>query len=193
MGRLTSFNFVTLDGFFKGPNEDTSWHQHGNQEETEYAAEGAGSGSTLVFGRKTYAMMAGFWPTPMAAESMPEVADGMNKSKKIVISNSLKKADWTNTTILRGNVFDQIKELKQTSAYDLTILGSGSIVSQFAAQGLIDIFQIMIDPVVLGEGTGLFNGITQKLNLKLTSTRTFKSGVILLSYEPAKDAVGTHQ
>ena len=185
MGKLTSFNFVTLDGYFKGPNEDTSWHQHGNPEETEYAAEGAGSGSTLVFGRKTYEMMAGFWPTPMAAESMPEVADGMNKSRKIVISNSLEKADWVNTEIIKGDIFEQIKEIKNTQENNLTILGSGSIVSQFAEQGLVDEFQIMIDPTVIGEGTSLFKGISNKLDLKLISSRVFKSGTILLSYKPA--------
>ena len=185
MAKLITFNFVTLDGFFKGPNEDISWHQHGQEEESDYAAEGAGSGSILLFGRKTYEQMASFWPTPTALEMMPEIAEGMNKSQKIVFSNTLENVDWENTTIMRGNIFDQIRAIKESSKNDLTILGSGSIVSQFAEQGLVDEFQLMIDPIAIGEGTTLFAGVSHKLNLKLIGSRTFKSGSVLLTYSPA--------
>ena len=93
MGKLSVFNFISLNGYFKGPNGDTSWHQHGNAEEGEFAAEGAQSDSIILFGRKTYEMMAGFWPTLEALKNMPAVAEGMNKSEKIVFSRTLKKAD----------------------------------------------------------------------------------------------------
>ncbi len=181
MGRLGVFNFVSLNGFFKGPGGDISWHVHG-AEENEYAAESLKSGSILLFGRVTYEMMAGYWPTPLALQNNPTVAEGMNNAEKIVFSRSLKKAEWKNTRLVRGNLPDEVRRLKASEEKDLTVLGSGSIVTQLAEHRLIDEYQIMIDPVVLGEGTPVFNNIKQKLNLKLTGTRTFKSGVVLLSY-----------
>ncbi len=181
MGRLGVFNFVSLNGFFKGPGGDISWHVHGT-EENEYAAESLKSGSILLFGRVTYEMMAGYWPTPLALQNNPTVAEGMNNAEKIVFSRSLKKAEWKNTRLVRGNLPDEVRRLKASEEKDLTVLGSGSIVTQLAEHRLIDEYQIMIDPVVLGEGTPVFNNIKQKLNLKLTGTRTFKSGVVLLSY-----------
>lgn len=183
MGKLTVFNFLTLNGYYKGSNEDISWHKHG-AEESEYAAEGAKSESTLLFGRITYEMMAGFWPTPMAKEQAPVVAEGMNKAEKIVFSRTLKKAEWNNTRIVSDNIFEEIKRLKQVAGKDMTILGSGSMVTQFAEKGLIDDYQFMVDPVVIGSGTPLFKDIGRKLDLKLTNARTFKSGVVLLSYQP---------
>jgi dihydrofolate reductase len=184
MGKLSVFNFITLNGFYKGVNNDIGWHKHG-EEEGEFSAEGAQSDSVMLFGRVTYDMMYSFWPTPMAMESMPVVAEGMNKSEKIVFSRTLKKADWNNTRIISNHAVEEIKKLKKTSQKDMVILGSGSIVTLCAEHGLIDTYQIMIDPVAIGNGTPLFNGMKCQLDLRLSSTRTFKSGVILLNYEPA--------
>lgn len=188
MGKLSSFQFITLNGFYKGADEDTSWHSHNpNSEESEYAKEGAQSGSILLFGRTTYDMMAGFWPTPQALQAMPEVAKGMNASEKIVFSRTLKKADWNNTRIIKDHIEDAVKKLKQESSKDMTILGSGSILAQLATAGLVDNFQFMIDPVALGEGTPILEGIGHQLNLQLTSHRVFKSGTILLTYLPKEN------
>ena len=186
MRKLTVFNFLTLNGFYKGPHDDISWHVHGS-EEAEFAAEGAKSESMLLFGRKTYEMMAGYWPTPEASKNAPAVAEGMNKSEKIVFSKTLKKVEWHNSRLMTGNIVEEIKKMKQTPGHDMTILGSGSIISQFAEVGLIDLYQFMVDPVVLGEGTSIFDGVSQTLNLKLVSTKSFKSGVVLLAYEPLKN------
>lgn len=186
MGKLGVFNFVSLDGYYKDVNNKTDWHTHGGKEEGKFSAESAQSGSTLVFGRVTYDMMAGFWPSTMAYEMFPEVADGMNKSKKIVFSKKLKKADWKNTKVISGNIVDEMKKLKKTSKGDLTILGSGSIVTQFAEAGLIDTYMFMVDPIAIGSGTSIFQGMKRQLNLKLISSRKFKSGTVLNTYEPQK-------
>ncbi len=184
MGKLSSFTFITLNGFYKGANEDIGWHKHG-AEEGEYAKEGAQSNSILLFGRVTYQMMAGYWPTPMAMEQNPGVAAGMNASEKILFSRTLKNAEWSNTRLVKENIVDEIKKMKKNFKADLTILGSGSIVAQCADAGLIDEFQIMLDPVALGGGTPIFNTIKKKLDLQLTKTKEFKSGVVLLCYKPA--------
>ncbi len=183
MRKLTVFNFMTLNGYFKGPNEDITWHRHG-QEESEYAAEGAKSESIILFGRKTYEMMASYWPTPMAKQNAPEVAEGMNKSEKIVFSTTLKKTEWKNTRLIKTDIIAEMKKLKKADGKDMVILGSGSIVTQFAQAGIIDSYQFMIDPVALGDGAPIFKGTTTKLDLKLTDTKIFKSGVVLLCYQP---------
>ncbi|HMH22199.1 MAG TPA: dihydrofolate reductase family protein [Puia sp.] len=187
MRKLLVFNFVTLNGYFKGPNGDLSWNRQGGAEESEFAAENAQSGNVLLFGRVTYEHMAGFWPTPQALKHAPALAEGMNKAEKIVFSRTLKKAEWNNTRLVKDNIVEAVRKFKQEKGNDMVILGSGSIVNQFAEEGLIDEYQFMVNPVALGDGTPLFKGIRQSLNLKLVNTRTFKSGVILLSYQPAPD------
>jgi dihydrofolate reductase len=183
MNKLSVFNFVTLNGYFQGPEGDISWHRHG-QEESEYAAEGLKGGSTLLFGRVTYEQMASFWPTPDALKNAKVVAEGMNKADKIVFSRTLKKAEWNNTRLVKDNMVEEIKRLKQIPGKGLTVLGSGSILTQLAEAGLIDEYQLMVDPVLLGNGTPIFKNLRHKLDLKLTMTRTFKSGVVVLCYQP---------
>lgn len=186
MAKLNSFTFVTLNGYYKGPQEDISWHKDNDPEKDSYAVKGAGSGGTLIFGRKTYDMMVAFWPTPAAEKSMPEVAKGMNNANKIVFSRTMKNADWKNTKIVKDDMIEEIKKLKKQSDKDLTIIGSGSIVGQLAEEGLIDQYLLMVDPIVIGEGTALFSNIHNNLHLKLVDSKIFKSGVLVLTYAPAK-------
>ena len=183
MGKLSVFNFITLNGYFEGPKSDISWHRHG-AEENAYAVDALKSGSTLLFGRVTYDMMASYWPTPLAMKNDPVVAEGMNKANKIVFSRTLKKVEWSNTRLVTDNMADEVKKMKKVPGKNMTVLGSGSIVTQLAQQGLIDEYEIMVDPVLLGDGTPIFKGIKQTLNLKLTASKTFRSGVVLLSYVP---------
>jgi dihydrofolate reductase len=183
MGKVSVFNFVTLNGYFEGPKGDIGWHRHG-AEENAYAADALKSGNTLLFGRVTYEMMASYWPTPLAFKNDPTVAEGMNNADKIVFSRTLKKVEWSNTRLVKDKLAEEIEKMKQMPGKNMTVLGSGSLVTQLAQLRLIDEFQIMVDPVLLGDGTPMFKGINEKLDLKLIATKTFKSGVILLSYEP---------
>lgn len=185
MGKLVVFNFVTLNGFFKGPGGDISWHQHGMHDEQEFAESNAQSGAALLFGRVTYQMMAGYWPSPVARQNDPVMAEAMNKADKIVFSKTLDKAGWNNTRLIKDSLIEEVKKLKEAPGKDMAILGSGSIATQLAEYGLIDEYQLMIDPVVIGEGTAVFKNISHQLNLKLTSTKVFKSGRVLLCYVPA--------
>lgn len=185
MRKLTAYNFLTLNGFFKGPNEDTGWHTHG-EEEAKYSEEALAYDSILLFGRKTYEMMASFWPTPQAKELFPKVSEGMNKAEKIVFSTSPFEPEWENTQVISGDIVEKIREIKKSPGKDMTILGSGTIINLFTDHGLIDEYQFMIDPVALPDGTPVFNNIRQKLDLQLTGSKIFKSGVILLNYQPIK-------
>jgi len=183
MRKLSVFEFTSLNGFFKGHGDDISWHRHG-EEEGKYSEEVLKAGNTLLFGRVTYEMMAGYWPTPMAAEHNPVVAVGMNKADKIVFSKTLKKVGWNNTKLIKENIVDEIRKMKALPGADMTILGSGTIATLFADAGLLDEIQIMVDPIVIANGTPLFHTIKKPMDLKLTGTRTFKSGTVILIYRP---------
>ncbi|HEX2630651.1 MAG TPA: dihydrofolate reductase family protein [Chitinophagaceae bacterium] len=186
MRKLSVFNFVTLNGFYKGPSEDISWHQHAaaGSEESEFGKEGTQQDNIILFGRVTYEMMKSYWPTSMANEQNPVIAEGMNKAMKIVFSKKLKNADWENAQVINEDLVGYVKKLKQTATKDMIILGSGSITTQLTDAGLIDQYQFMIDPVAIGSGTAMFNGIKKKLDLELIGSRIFKSGIVLLTYQP---------
>ena len=184
MGKLSSFVFVTLDGYYAGPGGDIRWHQHG-AEEGEYAAESLRAGNTLLFGRVTYQMMASYWPTPRAREQSPVVADGMNNLPKIVFSRTLKQASWSHTRLVKEGLAAELRKLKQEGGRDLVIMGSGTIVSQLTEERLIDEYMLVVNPIVLGKGRTIFEGVKERRNLKLTRTRAFRNGNVLLCYDLA--------
>jgi dihydrofolate reductase len=183
MRRLTSFTFQSIDGFFKGPNEDISWNRHG-PEEVAFSEAQLARRHVLVFGRRTYEHMAAFWPTSAAAAHLPAIADGMNRADKIVVSTSLREAHWGPARVVYGEVTDAFRSLKETEGPDMTILGSAELVTCLAAEGLIDALEIMVYPVAIGAGTPLFAGLSHPLDLALTGHRFFASGTVLLSYAP---------
>lgn len=188
MRKLVVFNTVTLDGYFTGENGDISWAQPDPQDSewNDFVAGNASGEGLLLFGRITYDLMVSYWPTPLAAENDPVVAEGMNNLPKIVFSRTLDEASWQNTRLVKNNLVAEVQKLKNEPGPDMTILGSGSIVSQLAAAGLIDEYQIVVAPVVLGRGRTQFDGLPEHLPLKLIQERTFNNGNVFLCYEPAK-------
>jgi len=186
MRRLGVFNQMSLDGYFADANGDISWFKQGSQDaEWNAFVEGnAKGGGVLLFGRITYELMASYWPTPLAMKNDPVVAERMNSLPKVVFSRTLDKASWNNTKLVKGDLAAEIRKMKKEPGEGMVILGSGSIVSQLAPEGLIDEYQIVVNPVVLGRGRTMFEGIKERLTLKLTTTRTFGNGNVLLCYEP---------
>ena len=184
MRRLIAFEQVSLDGFFVDAKGDMSWAHKQDPEWNAFAASNASGDGALLFGRLTYEMMASLWPTPAAMERMPAVAEGMNNLPKVVFSRTLEKASWKNTKVVKGDIVAEVRKMKKESGPGMAILGSGSIVSQLAQAGLIDEFQIVVNPIVLGKGRTLFEGVKEKLALKLIKTRAFGNGNVVLYYEP---------
>ncbi len=183
MRKLLVFNSVTVDGYFTDANGDMSWaHRKSDPEWDEFVAGNAKSGGELLFGRITYELMVSFWPTPAAAKQFPTVAEGMNNSPKVVFSRTLENVSWQNTRLLKGNLVEEVRKLKQEAGDHLVIMGSGSIISQLALEDLIDEYQMVVNPIVLGAGRTMFDGIKERLNLKLTNSRTFANGNVLLCY-----------
>ncbi len=183
MRKLLVFNQVSVDGFFVDAGGDMSWAKEGNDDEFDAFVEGnASGGGELLFGRVTYEMMASFWPTPRARELMPVVADRMNGARKVVFSRRLKKAEWKNTRVVGGDLAAEVRRMKEQPGDPLVILGSGSIVAQLAPTGLVDEYQLVVSPLVLGAGRTMFQGVKDRLWLKLVRSRTFRNGKVLLCY-----------
>ena len=184
MRKVMAFLHVSADGYFVGPKGDMSWARH--EQDPEYKAfgdENARRDSVLLFGRVTYQMMAGWWPSPMALKQFPVMAERMNVTSKIVFSRTLDKAEWNNTKLVNGDAINAIRSMKQEDGLDMVILGSGSLIAQLAKEGLVDEFQLLITPVTLGSGRTAFDGIS-RTELELTSSRVFKNGKVLLTYKP---------
>jgi len=174
---------MTLDGFFEGPKQQLDWHNV-DKEFHEFAANQLNTVDTLLFGRITYQMMASFWPT--AIESDPIIANKMNSLSKLVVSRTLSTVEWNNSRLLKGNLAEEISKLKRQPGKDIALLGSAVVLSTLMEADLIDEHRIMINPIVLGDGNPLFKKMERKHKLKLLRTRTFKSGNVLLFYQPEK-------
>jgi dihydrofolate reductase len=185
MARLLVFNSVSVDGFFTDLSGDMSWAHRKDPEFEAFVSENASGGGILLFGRKTYELMESYWPTPMARQNDPVVAERMNTLPKVVFSRKLAKASWSNTKLVKGDIAAEVRKMKKESGPDLVLMGSGTIVSLFAQGGLIDEYQLVLNPIVLGKGRTLFEGVRDRLSLKLTRTRAFGNGNVLLCYQPA--------
>jgi dihydrofolate reductase len=184
MRKLRVFNSVSLDGYFTDAKNDYRWaHEGADDPELIAFTKGNAKGTNaLVFGRVTYELMVAWWPTQEAAKAMPEIAKGMNEAPKFVFSRTLDSADWSNTTLLRGEAASEIARIKQTPGPDMTVLGSGSIVAQLTAAGLIDEVQLLVCPVLLGSGKSQFAAVSGQPWWTLSRSKTFKNGRVFLAY-----------
>jgi dihydrofolate reductase len=187
MRKLSVFESITLDGYFSGPNGDIGWAHEGadDPEFHSFVEKNAKGGGPLLFGRKTYELMKSYWPTAEAKKNDPVVAEQMNNLPKFVFSSTLDKADWNNTTVVKGDLASEVRKMKEKSGDDMVIMGSGSIVSQLTEKGLIDEYQVVVIPVVIGQGKTMFDGVKEKVPLDLKKTRSFDNGRVFLLYEPA--------
>jgi dihydrofolate reductase len=179
------FNSISLDGYFTDAKGDMSWAHQNDPEWAAFTAENAsGGGAAALFGRVTYEMMAGWWPSPMALKAFPAVAEGMNSMPKVVFSKTLEHVSWNNTTLVKDDLVGAVRRLKATPGPDMIIMGSGTIISQLTEAGLIDEYQVVLQPIVLGSGRSMFDGVTRKVALKRTRARNFENGCVVLWYEP---------
>jgi dihydrofolate reductase len=185
MRKVILFNMMTIDGFFEGPNREIDWYNV-DTEFNDFAIEQLDNAGMLIFGRITYELMAGYWPRAEAIENDPIVAGKMNSLPKTVFSTKLKRSDWSNTIIINGNIEENISAMKQDLTKDIFIFGSSDLASEFRRLDLIDEYRIMINPVILGSGKPLFKEKDGKQNFRLLRTILFKSGNILICYQPLK-------
>jgi dihydrofolate reductase len=188
MRTLSVFEHVSLDGYFVDASGDMSWaHLNADREWNEFTNENASGDAVLVFGRVTYDMMAGYWLTAQARRNNPLVAERMNAMPKIVFSRTLREAAWQNTRVVKGDIAAHMRALKEQPGPDLVIMGSGTIVAQLTQADVIDAYQIVVNPIVLGAGRTLFEGVEKPVRLALKQERRFGNGNMVLWYETKRE------
>lgn len=179
MRKLIMWNSVSLDGYFEGPNGDLSWVVH-DENVGEYVKDSNLAAGALLFGCRTYQMMAAHWPSADGA-----LADFMNGVPKFVCSTTLERAEWRNTTILRGNPAEDVARLKKQPGNDIMLFGSADLAATLTRHGLIDEYHLRVHPVVVGSGTRLFKESPDRVPLTLREAQPLTSGLVLLRYAPA--------
>lgn len=186
MRKIVVFNMISVDGFFAGIDGNLDWHNV-DDEFNQFAAKQTKEFGALMFGRTTYSLFENFWPkvinSPKFSKEDHEIAETIDNINKIVFSKTLKNVTWKNSKLYEDIEPSEIKKLKKETDKDIAIFGSGTIVQALTNLNLIDEYRLMVNPVVLGIGKPLFK---EKLNLKLVNARIFKSGNVLLFYQPVK-------
>jgi len=188
MRMMFFFQSVSLDGFFEGPDHDISWHNV-DDEFNRFAIEQLRETDTILFGRRTYQLFESYWPgvtrASGASDENIEIARLINNMNKVVFSRTLsgveEKENWRNVRLVHEASPEEIRSWKQRPGKALSVGGNNLAVS-LARMGLIDELRIMVMPVLLGKGNRLFSDANEKMNLRLVSTRAFKSGNVLLCY-----------
>ena len=192
MRKIHLFVTLSLDGYFEGPNHDLSWHNV-DDEFNKYAIEQLRDTGLILFGRRTYQLMEGFWPKaavdPGTSLDNREIARLINNTEKIVFSRTLDSVreteNWKNVK-LRGKVDPvEMRRLKEMPGKDIWV-GTSDLAVSFIKEDLIDEFRFMINPVVVDGGRRIFEGLNRKLDLELTESRKFDSGNVLLYYRPRR-------
>lgn len=179
MGRIVSNFFISLDGVVESPDQ---WHfPYFNDEMGAAIGAGVQNAAAFLMGRKLYEEWSAYWPTADADE---DFAKFINNARKYVVSDTLEKADWNNTTIVSGDVAAKLRELKEQTDGDIQMSGSATTVRRLLADGLLDELNLLLHPIAVGRGRRLFED-TPTHPLKLVKSETFQTGVLNLTYVPA--------
>ena len=189
MRKLVLFMHTSLDGFVCGPNGEMDWINV-DDEMFDYAGKQTDQADTALYGRVTYQMMEGYWPTagnqPNASKHDIEHSRWYNHVTKVVVSTTLPKNKTGKTKVISDNISSEIKKLKQQPGKNILMFGSPTAAHTLMSNDLIDDFWIFTNPVLLSEGIPLFKDLKERLNLKFAETKVFASGVVMLHYERLK-------
>ncbi len=172
--------FISLDGVVEAPHE---WHfPYFNDEMGEAVDSQIAAADTMLLGRVTYQEFAAYWPHQ---GSEVELADHMNTTPKLVVSTTLDRVEWQNSTLIKGNVAEELTRRKQQPGKDISITGSATLVRSLLRDGLLDELRLLVHPIVVGLGKRLFEQGSDQTALKLVESKTFSTGVLYLTYKPA--------
>jgi dihydrofolate reductase len=192
MGRIIISENVSLDGVIQDPAGDEGFQRggwvgrvgdRGREEAAQVLLEEALGTEAMLLGRRSYEFLAARWPSRTGA-----LADRLNSKPKYVVSSTLQDPIWNNTTVLKGNVVNEVSKLKQQLAGDIVVPASFQLVRTLIEHDLADELRLMIYPVVLGAGERLFGETSDKKPLRLISTRTVGNDLAYLTYQPVRDA-----
>jgi dihydrofolate reductase len=181
MRKVVVSEFVSLDGVM----EDPQWtFQFGSKEQEKFKFDELKASDALLLGRVTYDDFAAAWPNMV--EQTGEYGEMMNGYPKYVVSTTLGEVQWNNSSLIKSNIAEEISKLKQQPGKDILVFGSCGLAQTLMQLDLIDEYRLMVFPVVLGSGKRLFGGGIDKKALRLVETKTFDSGVIVLTYQSDK-------
>ena len=192
MGKIIISENVSLDGVIQDPAGDEGFQRggwvgrvgdRGREEAAQVLLEEALGTEAMLVGRRSYEFLATRWPSRTGA-----LADRLNSKPKYVVSSTLQDPAWNNTTVLKGNVANEVSKLKQQLAGDIVVPASFQLVRTLIEHDLADELRLMIYPVVLGAGERLFGETSDNKPLRLISTRTVGSDLAYLTYQPVRDA-----
>lgn len=200
MRRIIAFDRVSADGYFAAPDGNLDWVvQDSELDKTAAAAAKAAGPGTLLFGRKTYEMFESFWPNqlddsgtaqnphgPGRSAEMHDLAVNINDAEKIVFSRTMKEPTWKNSRVIREFDPKQVEAMKKEAGKDMMIFGSGEIASQLTEHGLIDEYQFIVSPVVLGSGKNLIKDVKDCARLDLLECKPYSSGNIMMRFMSRK-------
>jgi dihydrofolate reductase len=199
MRRIIAFNNVSADGYFAAPDGNLNWTtQDPDIQQTAAGPVDPNANFTILFGRRTFEQFEAFWPTVVtdsptapdphhagaASPEMRGIAEKLNNAVKIVFSKSRKDATWKNSRFVRDIDPNEIRRLKEQAGEDIMIFGSGTVTSQLTRHRLIDEYQFIVNPILLGGGLSLLNDTTP-LNVKLLEAKALKSGNVMLRFAAA--------
>jgi dihydrofolate reductase len=180
MRKVIVSEFLTLDGVMEASEQ---WQPpYVSDDVAEEIRVGIHAAEASLLGRVTYEIFAAYWPLQTHNEF--GIADKLNSEHKFVVSSTLEKAEWNNSTLIKGNVAEEIRKLKQQPGGDIRVVGSATLVQSLMHANLIDEYRLMVHPLVLGRGKRLFNDGMETTGLKLVEAKAFSSGVVLLCYQP---------
>ena len=187
MGRIVVTEFISLDGAMEAPGEGEDFKHAGwtfnisrGEEGDKFKLDETLNSEALLLGRVTYQRFAAAWPS-----RKNEFADKLNSMPKYVVSSTLEKAEWNNSTVLRGDVVAEVSKLKQDSSGDIVVHGSAQLVQALIEHDLVDELRLMVFPVVLGTGKRLFGDTSDKKRMRLASSKTVGDGVVILIFQPS--------
>ena len=181
MRKVVASELVSLDGVMESP-EKWSFQFH-NDEMAEANEAGMAAADTMLLGRVTYQEFASYWPYQNSADQ--PFTDYLNNTPKFVVSTTLEEPlEWQNSTLIKGNVAEEIAKLKRQPGKDIGIVGSGTLVRSLLRDDLLDELGLMVHPIVLGSGKRLFEEGGDQKSLELVDSKTFGTGVLYLTYRP---------
>lgn len=181
---------TSVDSFVAGPNGELDWMAEGSDDEQKiYVNDLHAPVDLILLGRKMTEEFINYWSN--IVNNQPDCPDfsfakKMIDTPKIVFTKTLEKSEWENTTLAKGNLTDEINELKDRNGKDIIVYGGAGFVSSLVKTNLIDEYNLVVNPTALGKGMTIFNDLDEKLNLQLVKAGSFDSGEVLLCYEPRK-------
>lgn len=192
MRKLVVTENITLDGVI---DASEGWFAPAGNEEVDQSdvndvlREQAGAADALLLGRVTFEEMRGYWP--LQTDDKTGVTEYLNNVSKYVVSSTMKDPEWERSTVLSGDLEDNVRELKGKSGKDIVVTGSITLVHELIPMGVVDEYRLFVYPVVLARGARLFEDATSVQKLKLVDSRAFRSGVVLTSYSTRADDVAS--